>query len=314
MSFSAAVKNELARIYNTQTCCQKAELAALLRLLGRLSREESNAGETPLLRIATENAAVARKVLSLFSSLAGIRGKVLLRRKTRLHKNMVYSLRIPVQPVVYRLLGELGLTGRNAALPWPLLKKDCCRRAYLRGVFLASGSVSNPEGSYHLELVVGDEAYAAAIRRLMSRLRLTAKNSQRKGKQVIYLKGGEQIIRFLNLVGAHSALLDFENTRIYKGMRGQVNRQVNCDTANLYKSVNASVQQLENIILIKNVLGLEQLPASLREIAELRTEYPEATLKELGSLAKTPLSKSGINYRIRKIEELAENLRLQGLH
>ena len=262
-----------------------------------------------MLRVATENAAVARKVLSVLKGLAGVRGEVLIGRKTRLRKNVLYSLRIPDQPAVHGLLRELGLTGASAGLPWELLKKECCRRAYLRGVFLASGSVNKPEGSYHLELVLGNEEYAAEIHRLMSRLGITAKNGSRKGKHVLYLKGGEQIARFLNLVGAHGALLDFENTRIYKGVRSQVNRLVNCDTANLHKTVNASVRQLENIRLIKKTIGFERIPSSLREIAEIRSEHPEASLKELGNLTSSPLSKSGISYRLRKLDELAEKLR-----
>ena len=312
MSFSESVKNELARFYSRQVCCQKAELAALLRLLGSISDEEQNTGEAPLLQIATENAAVARKVLSLLKGLAGIRGEVLLRRKTRLRKNIVYSLRISFQPGLLSLLQELGFASDAAQAPWDLLKKVCCRRAYLRGVFLGSGSVNKPEGSYHLEVVAGAAEYAGEINRLMGRLGMVAKSSERKGKHVVYLKGSEQIVRFLNIVGAHGALLDFENIRIYKDMRNQVNRQVNCETANLHKTVNASVRQLENIKFIEKTVGFDKIPAALREVAELRAQFPDASLKELGGLTKTPLSKSGINYRLRKIDNLAEKLRNSG--
>lgn len=312
MSFSISAKNELARLYSSQTCCQKAELAALIRLLGRISNEKQDLEEAAPLEIVTENAAVARKVLSILKSLSGIRGEVLVRRKTRLRKNIVYFLRIPYQPGVFGLLAELGLSRDSESLPSDLLRKECCRRAYLRGVFLSRGSVNKPEGAYHLEIVIDDKKQAAEINRLMGRLSMTAKSSKRKGKQVIYLKGSEQIVRFLSIVGAHGALLDFENTRIYKDMRNQVNRLVNCETANLNKTVNASVRQLENIKLIKNVIGYDKLPATLREIAELREKYPDASLKELGVFTNNAISKSGINYRLRKIEELAENLRNNG--
>lgn len=309
MSFSVAAKNELARLNNRQTCCQRAELAALIRFLGSMPTEAQSTDDAVFLQIITENAAVARKVLSILKSLSGVRGEVMVRRKTRLRKNIVYYLQIPTQPGIFELLRELGVSLEDQRLPWDLLKRECCRRAYLRGVFLSSGSVNKPEGAYHLEIVVGEKKHAEEIHRLMSRLSLTAKSSKRKGKQVIYLKGSEQIVRFLSIVGAHGALLDFENTRIYKGMRNQVNRIVNCETANLHKTVNASVRQLENIKLVKEMIGFDKIPTALREVAELRAQYPDVSLKELGNLSSIPISKSGINYRLRKIEELAENLR-----
>jgi DNA-binding protein WhiA len=313
LSFSAATKNELARVYSRSPCCRLAELAAILRMNGRFSRERLKAREDDGLRITTENAAVARKVLSLLKSHGDIRGEALVQRNVRLRKNNVYLLHISSQPGVRELLARLGTMGAKHGLPKQLLKKECCRRAYLRGVFLGAGSVNNPEGAYHLELSCEDRILGEEICRLMCKMDLPAKISERKSKQIIYLKGSEEIVRFLSIVGAHEALLSFENTRIYKDMRNQVNRLVNCETANLHKTVNASVRQLENIKLISEALGFDQMPPSLRVVAELRAQHPDACLQELGKLVEPPLSKSGINHRMRKIEELADNIRLYGI-
>jgi DNA-binding protein WhiA len=307
LSFSAATKNELARIYSGQTCCQKAELAAIIRFSGKLDDTEKNPGSEQLL-ITTENAAVARKTHSLLKSFAGIRGEVRVKRKTRLRKNNVYSLQVGANNEVKALINELEIKKKKSSPKAGLLKKECCRRAYLRGVFMCCGSVNNPEGDYHLEMTVNSHENVHEVHRLMRRLNLSPKNSSRKNKQVVYLKGRDQIGLFLNVVGAHGALLDFENTRIFKDMRNQVNRLVNCETANLHKTVNASVRQLESIKLIKEKLGLEKIPVSMREVAELRIKYPDASLKELGGLMEIPLSKSGVSHRLRKIDELAESI------
>lgn len=310
MSFSEATKNELARLISPQPCCRLAELAALISMDGCVR----NYGEGLLsLHITTENAAVARKILSLLKNTFNLQAEVQARRKTRLRKNNIYILRIPAQPEVSALLRNLEMIERDgrltSSLRGDLLKKTCCRRAYLRGVFLGGGSVSNPEGDYHLELITGNKKQAGYIGGLMRKLALPAKDSKRKNRYVVYLKGSEQIVRFLNVIGAHAALLDFENTRIYKDMRNQVNRLVNCETANLHKTVNASVRQLENIKLVRRKIGFENMPASLREVAELRIEHPDACLKELGDFLQPRLSKSGVNYRLRKLEEIAEDIR-----
>ncbi|OPX83708.1 MAG: Sporulation transcription regulator WhiA [Pelotomaculum sp. PtaB.Bin013] len=310
MSFSVATKNELARVTGRQSCCRLAELAALIRMDGSI---QNSGGRLVSLNISTENAAVARKILSMIKGLFDIHTEVLVQRKTRLRKNNVYLVHIPPQPGVNMLLNRLGMIDRDGRLVndirEDLLKKECCRRAYLRGVFLGGGSVNSPEGNYHLELITDNEKHAGYIGRLMQKLRLPAKLSERKNWHVVYLKGSEQIVRFLNIIGAHSALLNFENARIYKDMRNQVNRLVNCETANLNKTVNASVRQLENIKLVRDTMGFEHIPVSLREVAELRVKYPDASLKELGGFLQPRLSKSGINHRLRKIEEIADNIR-----
>lgn len=310
MSFSAVTKNELARVTGQRSCCRLAELAALVKMDGSI---QLSGGRQLSLNIITENAAVARKIFSLVKSLFDLQTEVLVQRKNRLKKNNIYLVRFPPQQRMSDILQRLGMldgTGRlKETAPHDLLRRDCCRRSYLRGVFLGGGSVNSPEGNYHLEIVTSDEKFADVISRLMNRFNLDARSSQRKNCNVIYLKESEHIISFLNIIGAHSALLNFENARIYKGMRNKVNRLVNCETANLNKTVNAAVRQIENIELIRDTLGLDNLPDSLKETAEVRLRYPDACLKELGGLMQPPLGKSCVNHRLRRIEELAEKIR-----
>lgn len=310
MSFSAVTKNELARVLGQRSCCRLAELAALIKMGGSV---QISSGQRLSLHITTENAAVARKILSLVKSLFGLQTEVLVQRKKRLKKNYVYLVRIPFQQGINDILQRLGMVDGAGRLrdiaPRELLRRECCRRAYLRGVFLGGGSVNRPEGNYHLEIITDNKIFAETISNLMNKFNLAAKTSQRKSQNVVYLKESEHIVGFLNIIGAHSALLNFENARIYKDMRNNVNRLVNCETANLNKTVNAAVRQIENIDLIRNTIGLEKIPEPLRETADLRLKYPDACLAELGKLMQSPLGKSGVNHRMRKIEEIAEKIR-----
>jgi len=313
VSFSAVTKNELARVIGQRPCCHLAELAALIRMDGSIQI----CGGQVALNIITENAAVARKIFSLVKKLFGLQTEVLVRRKTRLRKNNIYLVRVPSQRRTGEILRQLGLVDGAGlpedAAPDNLVRRECCRRAYLRGIFLGGGSVNSPEGTYHLEIITENERFARFIGRLMKKFQLTAKVSRRKNWYVVYLKESEQIISFLNIIGAHTALLNFENARIYKDVRNRVNRLVNCETANLNKTVNAAVRQLENIILIRDAVGLARMPESLREAAELRLKHPDASLKELGDMMRPRLGKSGVNHRLRQIEEFAEGIRSKGL-
>jgi DNA-binding protein WhiA len=311
LSFSAVTKNELARVSGQRPCCRLAEIAALIKMDGTI---QISGSRQISLSIINENAAVARKIFSLIKTLFGLQTEVLVQRKTQLKKNNVYWVRILPQPgmgEILRRLGMLDAAGRLSSIVVrdELVRRECCRRAYLRGVFLGGGSVNSPEGNYHLEIITGNESFARYIEKMMQKMHLPARVSRRKNWFVVYLKESEQISDFLNIVGAHSALLNFENARIYKDMRNQVNRLVNCETANLNKTVNAAVRHLENIELIRDTVGLEQIPESLREIAVLRIKYPDASLKELGDLIQPRLGKSGVNHRLRKIEEIADQIR-----
>ncbi|MEL7564816.1 MAG: DNA-binding protein WhiA [Dehalobacterium sp.] len=314
MSFSVKTKNELAHIIPHKRCCQLAEFVALMRMDGTI---QISAYQRVSLSVITENAAVARKIFKLAKELFHIQTEILVHKKSRLKKNNVYSIRIPPQPQVGQVLYILGFVDKNNnwladfrdSFPHELVKNSCCKRAYLRGAFLGGGSVNNPEGTYHLEIITNNKAHAEAIAGLMHDYSLSAKISGRKNWFVVYLKESEQIVNCLNIIGAHQALLDFENTRIMKEMRNQVNRLVNCETANLNKTVDAAVRQIEAINLIESCMGLNKLSPALRQVAELRINYPDASLKELGEAASPPIGKSGISHRMRKLEIIADKLK-----
>jgi len=306
VSFSAHTKDELARIEGLPSCCRLAELAALAKLNGRLVH-----GPAELL-IVTENAAIARKVFKALKMQFRLAARVEIRRKPRLKKNNEYLVRIGNQDGLGPALEEMGLCTVSLrvrpGLKRDLVRRECCRRSYLRGAFLARGSVSSPRGSYHLEITVGDQRMAADLSGLMRKVGLEGRLSPRKRGWIVYLKDGEQVADALKLMGAHAALLDFENARVYKDMRNRVNRLVNCDTANLGKTVSAGVRQEEHIRLVVQRFGLETLSPPLRQVARLRLQYPEVSLRELGELAQPPLSKSCVNHRLRKLEQIAEHI------
>ena len=190
-----------------------------------------------------------------------------------------------------------------------MLERDCCKRAYIRGAFLASGSVSDPQKSYHLEIVCQQKERAEVIRQVMRDLDMDARIVTRKKNDVVYLKEGEQILSFLASIGATQHLFAMENVRILKEMRNNLNRQVNCETANLNKTVSAAVRQMEDIRYIECCGEFKNLPDNLRSMAEIRLEYPDASLKELGELLTPPVGKSGVNHRLRKLSEIADKLR-----
>lgn len=225
----------------------------------------------------------------------------------------MYVVRIPMQ--AREILEELDIVSNTleikGSISGELIRKPCCKRAYLRGAFLAGGSVNHPESSsYHLEIFTSYEEHGRALVELLATFEIKAKLIERKKGFVMYIKESEKITEFLNIIGAHQALFQFEDARIMKDMRNSVNRLVNCETANLNKSVAASMKQLENIELIEARLGLDQLPEKLREIALIRKQNPDVNLKELGELIPSgKVSKSGINHRFRKLDHIAEGLK-----
>lgn len=310
MSFSTETKDELARIFPEKRCCRIAELAALTRLDGTMFIDEN---QQVSLVVTTESSPVARKIFRLFKELYHVEPKIRIQRKKRFKKNILYSVRLNSFPGIDKVLKEIGILSQEGDV-LPVIKKTlirtkCCRRSYLRGVFLGTGSVNNPEGNYHLELIVNNKRYAYALVQLMDRFpEVGAKIISRKKWYIVYLKESEQIAAFLNIIGAHQALLEFENIRIVKDMRNKVNRLVNCDTANLKKSVNASLRQIKQIKLIEQTIGLDKLPLRLREVARLRLANPDSSLSELGELLEPPVGKSGVNHRFRKIEAIAEKI------
>jgi len=303
-SFSSEVKRELSRVTG-QECCALAELASLLRMGGNLLLRGTNLA----ISFTTENAAVARKVLVLIKGAYAVETEVRVSRGQRLKKNNTYMIRVLPSPQVRELLSTLGvLPGSPGVGASGLLRRGCCRRAYLRGAFLGGGSVNRPEGEYHLELVTDNQEFAETLRRVMRQFSLPAGLTDRKRDYVVYLKDGDAITSFLRLIEAYNALLTFENVRVVKEMRNQVNRLVNCETANLQKTVDASLQQVESIRLIQAKRGLHTLSPALREVAEARLSHPAATLQELTELWEGKMSRSGLNHRLRKLKQLAEEL------
>lgn len=186
---------------------------------------------------------------------------------------------------------------------------DLEKRSMIREAFLQSGSISDPEKFYHLEIVFADLQEAEKIKEMMGDFGLDGKIVERKGHYVVYLKEGAQIADMLRVMEASVALMEFENIRIVKEMRNSINRQVNCEAANLGKTISAAVKQVEDIKFISSKVGLDNLPENLAQTARKRLEYPEATLKELGEVMEPPLGKSGVNHRLKKLSELAEDLR-----
>ena len=314
MTFSSKVKNEISKINTDDKCCHIAELSALIKMTGTIQiHGRSNIG----IKLSTENASIARMLFTLIKDLFDINTRVAVRRNKQLKKNNNYTLYIETQTGGETILLATGILSKteegikiNYKLPHKLVKKPCCKKAYLRGVFLGGGSISDPEKTYHLELVTNNEEYAESIKKLINSYNLNAKVVNRKGNYVVYLKEGEQIVDFLNIIGAHKALFSLENVRINKEIRNNVNRIVNCETANLSKIVNASVRQINNIELVRQRIGFDNIPESLAEIAEMRLKYPDASLKEMGEMMSPPIGKSGINHRLRKLDEIAEKIKL----
>lgn len=309
MSFAASAKKELTQL-EVDACCAKAELSALIRMNGALSL----ANQQVSLDVTTENAAIARRMYTLIKRLyPHIHIELLVRKKMRLKKNNVYLVRITKE--ARELLTDLSILKEPfefiRTIEPSIVHKSCCKRAYLRGAFLAGGSINHPEtSSYHLEIFSLYEEHNQAICELMNEFSLSAKTLERKKGFITYLKESEKITEFLNIIGAHQALLYFEDVRILKDMRNSVNRLVNCETANLNKTVGAALRQVENIRFIEKAIGLDQLPPKLQEIATLRVTHQDVTLKELGEMVEgAKVSKSGVNHRLRKIDDFADKLR-----
>jgi DNA-binding protein WhiA len=190
-----------------------------------------------------------------------------------------------------------------------LLKNSCCQRAFLRGAFLSVGSVSDPTKGYHLEFVCPDEEKAEQIRSIIDDFDIDARVITRKKYHVVYLKEGNAIVDLLNVMEAPISLMELVNTQIYKDVSNTVNRRVNCEISNIRKTVTASARQIEDIEIIRTRMGLDRLPAPLREMADVRLETPGASLTDPGECMDPPVGKSGVNHRLRKLSEIADSLR-----
>lgn len=310
MTFTAEAKKECVRLPLQQECCIFSELAAFIRLNGVL--ELGGLGKLGI-SMSTENPATARRVYRLLKTSTDLPTKVYVRRKVRLRKNYTYMVSIRPSPATHDLLINLGMMDDNYAIIPGIASKfmaeQCCRRSYLRGCFLASGAVSEPQrGRYHCEILTHDDIHKEDLIKLSKMEEIEWHEIVRKTSTVLYLKDSQQITNFLTIVGAISAALGYENARVYRDVRNRVNRLVNSETANMNKTLHAAWRQTSKIRQIKDTVGLHNLPKGLQEIAELRLNNPECSLVELAAMLSRPLSKSAVNYRLRKIEEFADEI------
>ena len=312
MSFASDVKKELTML-EVHPEHAKAELAALISMNGTLEQSDDHIFVT----IQTENAAIARRIFSLIKDLFAIKADISVRRRMKLNKNNVYFIRLNKE--AKRILSSLGILEPmlyEIPLPDEIKKNDQKVRSFLRGAFLARGSVNSPEtNSYHLEIHSTNEAMNQDTFDMMEELELNPKTHRRKnGGYMTYLKEAEKIADFLGIIGANNGLFMFEDVRIVRDMRNSVNRLVNCEQANLNKTVDAATKQLEAILLLDREVGLTSLPERIQEIASLRLDHPEASLKELGELVPGKgLSKSAVNHRMRKLTQMANDLEKQNV-
>ena len=286
MSFSHDVKEELEKHIGNARHCQMAELAAILNFCGQFGCDKEG-GYT--IGFQTENETVVRKGFTLLKKTFNIEAGVAV-DATKIQE-------------IHQKFGDL-----NAPVSPLLVKNSCCQRAFLRGAFLSIGSISDPEKGYHLELVCTQEEKAKQLQEIMLNFEIESKMVMRKKYYVVYLKEGKAIVELLNVMEAHIALMNLENLRILKEVRNTVNRRVNCEAANISKTVNAAAKQISDIEKIRDRIGFSNLPENLREMAIVRMEYPDASLKELGQYLVPPVGKSGVNHRLRKLSELADEI------
>jgi DNA-binding protein WhiA len=313
MSFSGDVKEELSRKISTARHCQIAELSAMIGMCGGVMISSKDRYRV---KIHTENVTVARKCFTLFEKIFNIEAEVSVRQPCVRKKAPVYTVVVQKHEDAVRVLKTLKLLGDGmeikenfSAADNLILQRTCCKRAFIRGAFLSAGSMSDPKKSYHFEIVCASAEKAEQLRNLIGSFDMDAKIVCRKKYFVVYLKEGAQIVDLLNVMEAHVALMDLENVRIFKEMRNSVNRKVNCETANINKTVSAAVKQIEDIQYLEAASGFSELSDELRETAVLRLEHPDASLKELGQLLNPPVGKSGVNHRLRKLSNMAETLR-----
>ena len=285
MSFSQDIKDELFPIVPKPRHCIIAELAAIVTVLGVV--------EDGRLSIHTENEEIKRKYFTLVN-------------KTNIINGCDESLS---REATEELFETLKMKQNNLIADGLLLQQSCCKRAFIRGAFLTAGSISNPMKGYHFEIVMQSSDTAEQLKNAIDFFEIDAKIVERKHQYVVYVKESNQIADLLALMGASVAYLKFENVRIEKEMRNSINRKVNCETANISKTVSAAVRQLEDIRLIEEKRGLNSLPPNLQEIAILRRDYPDMALKDLGNLLDPPVGKSGVNHRLRRIGEIANSIR-----
>ena len=303
MSFTVKVKEELLGL-GTES---KSELAAIMKMSGSLGI----ASQGLTLSITTENAKIARHIYELLLSFYQVKSDIRHHQKTNLRKNRVYTVFLDEK--VEDILSDLHLAdaffGIQEGIDPLILSDDEASRAYLRGAFLSNGSMRDPEsGTYQLEIVSVYLDHAQGLASLMQRFLLDAKTIERKKGAVTYLQRAEDIMDFLIVVGAMEAMAEFEAVKILRETRNDLNRANNAETANIARTVTASMKTINNIVKIMETSGLESLPIDLQEVAHLRVNHPDYSIQQLADSLSKPLSKSGVNHRLRKINKIADDL------
>ncbi len=319
MSFSSEVKTELSKNISNARHCQIAELAGMMSMSADVWYKD---GKFFRLCITTEKSIIAKTFASLIKRLFNINPECMVKRTGENSRS--YRMIIDDAGQIEKIFITLKLSADEATLKQPgiikikcqdmnidrlVVQQQCCKRAFLRGVFMTSGSVNDPLKGYHLEIVCDNNDRADFIENVMSDLDIDSKVISRKKYSVCYIKDGTMIVDMLNIMGAHISLMNMENVRILKDISNNVNRRVNCETANINKTVSAAVRQIQDINYVIEKKGISYFPENLRELAEARLEEPEASLKELGEKMNPPLGKSGVNHRLKKISDMAEDLR-----
>ena len=313
MSFSIKVKNELANHISNATHCRIAELAALISMCGSVMIDENNNYK---IRIKTETQPTAEKIKKLLWKTFKVDVDISTRENAYSKVGRTYTLLVGDHQQALKILQATKLINENNEIGENfsitnniVIMKDCCKRAFIRGAFMAAGSISDPNKSYHFEIKCNSEKKANQLIELLENYNIDGKMVARKGGYVVYIKEGEGIVDVLNVMEAHVSLMEMENVRILKGMSNYYNRQVNCETANIKKTVATSVRQIDDIDFIIQNKGIDYLPEKLQDIAWVRKENPDASLQELGEMLVPPLGKSGVNHRLRKICQIAQELR-----
>jgi cell division protein WhiA len=308
MSETTYVKDELAHLKPRKKCDRLAELSALVRMTGSIHLKHDGLDLT----LATPNPAVARKTLLLLKSLFDIDTGLATEPPAVGHPKPVYVINVPAQAVLIYTLKKSRILDENSNLlrgaPWQILKDKCCQAAYMRGVFLAGGSLSASDHGYHLEIATANETMAEDLLTLTEELGFPGRLNERKKDFAVYLTDAVSVVDFLALIGAHASLLELENLRILRALKSEVNRVVNAEAANLKKTATAGVAQAKDVKLIDNRIGLDKLPAALRDVARARLKHPTSTIAELGQTFRPPLSKSAVNHRLRRLHKVASGL------
>jgi len=312
MSFSSDVKYELSKHFAHKPHCHLAEAAAIFAACGEI--EEREGVLTAILRI--ENPSVAQKYGFLLKRAFDVIPDGSVGKVPGNRRRSSYVVSVTGEDAIKVLTGFMILDSKgeirfgDGMCDPAVFRRPCCKRAFIRGAFLASGSISNPEKAYHYELVCQTRERADQLRELMLiEFDIDAKVVCRKKHHVVYIKEGSQLVDLLNVMEAHNALMELENVRIIREISGTVNRKVNCETANINKTVSAAVQQINDIVFLRDRVGFDQLPEGVAAVAQARLAKPEASLKELGDSLDPPIGKSGVNHRLRKIKEIANSFR-----